>query len=33
MLVLACGDARVAFDAAIGVTEEFHSRHLGLTSL
>ena len=27
VLVLAGGDASVAFDATVGVAEEFHSRH------
>jgi hypothetical protein len=31
VLVLACGGASIAFDAALGVTEEFHAGH-GLKS-
>src|SRR3982075_3126685 len=30
VLVLAGGDAGVAFDAAVGVAEKFHSRHIRL---
>src|SRR3981081_306987 len=32
MLVLACGDTSVAFDAAIGVAQEFHASHDGAPS-